>query len=235
MKFILLIFAFIGFSLQAETSILFIGNSYTAQIRNTFKALTKHEKQAVYLGFSTPGGCTLAKHLKNPKTLELIKSRKWSYVILQEQSQTPAHPLLKKAFFSASKDLVKLIKAQDSTPIFYLTWGRRDGDTRNIKTSPDYLTMQNKLTESYTQIAKETESELAPVGIAWQALRESNPKSGLELYKKDGSHPAAAGAYLASLSIYCKVFKTSPEQVTFTAGLKAADIKSIKNAVQSSL
>ena len=119
MKILLLTSIFITSFLYAETSVLFIGNSYSAQIRKTFTQLIKHEKRPLHVEFKVSGGWTLTKHLQDTKTTELIKSRQWTYVVLQEQSQTPAYRYSQVSFFKSSKELAKLIKNQNATPLFY--------------------------------------------------------------------------------------------------------------------
>jgi hypothetical protein len=235
MKILWLASLFFASFLQAETSALFIGNSYSAQIRKTFTNLIKHEKRPLHVEFKVPGGWALTKHLKDPKTTELIKSRQWTYVVLQEQSQTPAYSNLRVNFFNASKELAKIIKRQKATPLFYMTWGRRDGDKQNIKVAPTYFAMQKLLTEAYTQAAKENKSALAPVGLTWQEVRKQAPELGKQLYKKDGSHPSEQGAYLASLIIYCKLLNLTPDKISYRANLSDAEINVIKDAAKKFL
>jgi hypothetical protein len=235
MKILLLTSIFITSFLHAETSALFIGNSYSSQIRKTFTQLIKHEKRPLHVEFKVPGGWTLTKHLQDPKTTELIKSRKWTYVVLQEQSQTPAYSNLRINFFKSSKELAKLIKKQNATPLFYMTWGRRDGDKQNIKTAPTYAKMQLLLSQAYTQISQESQSDLAPVGLTWQEVREQAPELGKQLYKNDGSHPSEKGAYLAALVIYCKILKLTPNQISYRASLTDAEVTLIKTSAKKFL
>ena len=235
MKIFFLLLTLLSTLSQAETSVLFIGNSYTGQIKKTLMQLNKHEGNKIHMEFVTPGGCTLKKHFENQKTLELLKSRPWTYVVLQEQSQTPAYKDLRPSFLKASKQLNKIISAQGSKTLFYLTWGRRDGDKQNLKIAPDYTTMQKMLTTAYTQAAKEANAELAPVGLAWQEVRKTAPELGQQLYKKDGSHPSAQGAYLASLVLYCKILDLKASELSFKASLSNAEIQVIKRATQHTL
>jgi len=46
------------------------------------------------------------------------------------------------------------------------------------------------------------------VGPAWMLVREKRPE--LELYISDGSHPSAAGSYLAACTFYATLFRASP-------------------------
>src|SRR5512147_2701785 len=77
----------------ACTSILFVGNSYTFanDLPKTLVRLAKSGEKRIETGMAASGGWTLADHADSAETLEQIKSSKWTYVVLQEQSQIPAH------------------------------------------------------------------------------------------------------------------------------------------------
>ena len=61
---------------QEKTRILFIGNSYTGQVRGTVTKLfqASPQKDSIELEFVSPGGKTLAFHLENSSTVEKIKN-----------------------------------------------------------------------------------------------------------------------------------------------------------------
>lgn len=192
-----------------DLKVLFIGNSYTGCVKGTINKLLKESpyKNSKF-EYINPGGRTLDKHWKNPKILEKIKKTKWDYVVLQDQSQTPGLPGLKKKFMTASAALCKLIKENGSKPVFYMTWGRRDGDSRNKAHYPDYKTMQKKLTDSYTESAKANGALMAPVGLVWSASRDALKDDYAVLYRKDGSHPSGQGAFLVACVFFRTLFKS---------------------------
>src|SRR5437899_560095 len=75
-----------------EINVLFIGNSltYGNDLPKMIAALAKAGKQpSMYHERETPGGCTFEKHWKDGKALTKIQSRKWDYVVLQDNSQGP--------------------------------------------------------------------------------------------------------------------------------------------------
>lgn len=208
--------------------VLFIGNSYTAQIRKTVTGLIKSSPHAqTQFTFITPGGKTLAFHLANKKTIQTIKDGKFDFVILQDQSQTPA--VFPKKFHQAALGLDKVIDQSGAQTVFYQTWGRRDGDKQNRKLYPTYEPMQKALSKSYSTTAKACKATLAPVGDTWSSLLKKNPKIGRELYRNDGSHPSAKGAYLAACVFYATLFKEDPRKLTFTGGLPEAEAKLIRD------
>jgi hypothetical protein len=200
---------------QPPQRILFIGNSYTAQIKDSFTyMLTNSSHKATTCEFITKGGATLKQHLANEKIKEQIRSGNWDIVVLQEQSQTPALSEESVKSFHTSVDIFsKLIRDAGAEPVLYMTWGRRDGDVKNKEVFPDYATMQQKLTEAYQSAAKRNKISLAPVGQVWALVRKHDKELGISLYKKDGSHPSAKGAYLVSCVFLHLLFQDALETI----------------------
>ena len=229
-----LLASFSGTSLLAEekTRILFIGNSYTGQIRTTLTKLIKAspEGSSTEIEFIAPGGKTLAYHLENPATTKAIREGNWDFVVLQDQSQTPA--VFPEKFESAARELDKLIDSSGASTVFYQTWGRRDGDKANIDRFPTYQSMQKALSETYRKVAKRCDAILAPVGDTWARVRNKNPELGRALYKGDGSHPSAKGAYLASCVFYLALFQESPADIDFQGELSDAEAAVIREALE---
>ena len=211
-----------------EKRILFIGNSYTGGMRAEFGKLIRSEKVKARAEYICPGGRTLLQHAKNPKVAEKIRSRKWDYVVLQEQSQTPAY--FRDRFRKGAEALNRVIGENGSKAAFYMTWGRRDGDKKNRSRAPDYETMQKLLTESYQAVGRKLGIRVAPVGRAWQEVRKKNRDLWKALYRKDGSHPSAKGAYLISLVFHCFLFERQPADVRYTGALKQEEARVVKEA-----
>jgi hypothetical protein len=219
-------------AVKEPRSALFIGNSYTAQSRGQIVNVAKALGVKAKLDFITPGGCTLQRHLGNKQTVGKIVSAKWDVVVLQEQSQVPSFPRhqLEKMMYPAARKLDELIKKAGARTVFFLTWGRRDGDKRNFK-DDTFEKMQKRLTEGYSAIAKELGADVAPAGPAWALVKKRE-----NLYKRDGSHPAAPGAYLNACVFAIIVFGKDPEGMKYTGGLPPADAlylqQTAKKAVQ---
>ncbi|MEO8589266.1 MAG: hypothetical protein ABI432_07865, partial [Flavobacteriales bacterium] len=117
-----------------QTSVLFIGNSYTAvnDLPNTFRQLALSLGDTVNLAMSAPGGYTFEDHAGYAPTLDAIASQPWDFVVLQEQSQLPAWFDVETTMAYATV-LSQLIEANDECtwPVFYMTWGRKNGDAGN--------------------------------------------------------------------------------------------------------
>ncbi|MEM1295895.1 MAG: DUF4886 domain-containing protein [Verrucomicrobiota bacterium] len=207
--------------------VLFVGNSYTGQIKNTVQRLVSASPNSdAKLEFINPGGRNLQQHLDNPDTVARIQEGGWDFVVLQDQSQTPA--VFPDQFASAAKALDKIIDDADAQTVFYLTWGRRDGDKRNLKLFPTYQKMQDALSDAYSKSARRADAKLAPVGEVWRAVREADEELGRALYKNDGSHPSAKGAYLAACVFYATLFDADPADVPYVGDLSKTEAELIR-------
>lgn len=208
--------------------ILFIGNSYTGGIRKAVIQLLKASPHAeTRLTFINPGGKTLAFHFQNKATIEKIQTGNFDFVVLQDQSQTPA--IFPDKFEEAAVALDKIIDQSGAQTVFYQTWGRRDGDKQNPKRFPDYSSMQKALSSNYASAARTCKATLAPVGDTWNAVRQKDPKLGLALYQRDGSHPSSKGGYLAACVFYATFFKEDPRKLTYNGGLPESEAKLIRD------
>ena len=214
--------------------ILFIGNSYTAGIRSMLESFVEASPhQETQLEFITPGGKNLLFHADQKKTIERIRDGKWDIVVLQDQSQTPA--VMPARFLEGARKLHEIIAKSGARTAYYQTWGRRDGDKRNMNLIPTYEKMQDALTASYTKAAERDKAILVPIGQAWRRVREQDPSLGKELYRDDGSHPSAKGAYLATICFYVCLFNADPEKVEYTGKLSVDVSKELRSAVTNTL
>ncbi|MBD2644828.1 SGNH/GDSL hydrolase family protein [Nostoc linckia] len=184
---------------QQAIRVLFIGNSYiyvndlpwlTQQLAESAKETRTLETEMVVVG-----GATLKSHWRSGKALRLLKTKRWDYVVLQEQSTLPiTNP---KEMYKYASLFDAEIKRVNSQTVFYLTWAKQN--------QPE---TQQILTDSYMTIAKELKAKVAPVGIAWQKVQEANPK--LNLYSSDQSHPSPIGSYVAASVFYTIFYEGSP-------------------------
>lgn len=189
-------------------SILFIGNSYTYSnggVDVMLKNIALAEGDTLETEAFTVGGAKFSDFCNNPETFERIKSRAWDYVVLQEQSQLPAFPpsQVETECYPFAKQLCDSIRANDSCTqiLFFMTWGRENGDQSNCANYEPLCTydgMQQRLRESYVQMADDNNAIVVPVGLAWKYVRDHYPE--INLYQSDGSHPSVEGTYLAALT-----------------------------------
>ncbi len=222
-----------------QVKVLFIGNSYTYVNNLPVLIADMATASGDQLVFSTsaPGGHTLEQHASNPATLSLIAQGGWDYVVLQEQSQRPAFPDAQVVadVYPYARKLDSLVKAADSCTktVFYMTWGRKNGDQMNCAFFPPlctYLGMDSLLQLRYSIMADNNGAVLAPVAKVWRQVRAQHPS--LELYDADESHPSLKGSFAAAAAFYAIFFNKNPALNSYTAGLDASEALTIKNAAK---
>ncbi len=221
-----------------QANVLFVGNSYiytnnlpqmTANVANSAGYRMTWQSNA-------PGGCTFMQHCAN-QSMTMIRNGGWDFVVLQEQSQYPSFPQwqVEAEVFPYAARLVDSVYAANpcAEPMFYMTWGRRDGDAGNAGEFPvlgTYEGMDSMLYERYMQMAVDNDASVCPVGRVWRYLRTNHPS--IELYQSDGSHPSVAGTYAAACSFAVMFFDLDPLTVIYCpTSLSQQDAETIRQAV----
>lgn len=181
-----------------------------------------------------PGGYQLIDHSGDVTSQSKIMTGGWDYVVMQGQSQEPI--VANSQFTFGAGALYSLIKQYNTCAVTmpYMTWGRKNGDASNCPNFPEmctYKSMDSTLRVKYLQLASSHHSELAPVSVVWNYLRQNYP--GIELYQADESHPSAEGSYAAACCFYATLFKKDPALITFNFGLNASDASIIRNAAKT--
>lgn len=227
-KTYLLVLLVIGSFLKAQETkrVLFLGNSYTYfnNLPSLIDNLALSQGNDLIYDSNTPGGYTFQGHSTNNISLSKIRAQDWDFVVLQEQSQIPSFPPAQVASdcypYAAILNDSILSNNPCTEPLFYMTWGRKNGDASNCGFYPPLCTysgMQQRLSESYMELAQDNNASVAPVGVAWQAVRNLYPL--IELYNPDESHPSLEGSYLAACVFYSSMFRTTTVGNSYWAGL----------------
>jgi PKD repeat protein len=241
MKKIFLISLLAIFTVTAQTKrVLFIGNSYTGvnNLPNLTQQVAASAGNTLIADSNTPGGYTFQGHSTNTTTLQKIQLGNWDFVVLQEQSQIPSFPIdyVTTNCYPFATQLNNTILQYNpcAETVFYMTWGRQNGDSQNCATNPpvcSYEGMDDLLRARYTEMANTNQAILSPVGAVWRYLRTNYPT--LNLYSGDGSHPSIEGSYAAACTFNTILFRNNPELITFNSTLSVSDATIIKNAVKS--
>jgi PKD repeat protein len=234
----------ISISINAQQkNVLFIGNSYTGV--NDLPSLVKNVAlslgDTIFTDSNTPGGYTFNLHSTNATTLSKIAQGTWDYVILQAQSQEPSFPPSQVASqtYPYAASLVNAIRQANSCtePVFYMTWGRKNGDAANCASYAPLCTyegMQQRLRESYMEMSLDNSATTSPVGVAWKNFRDAYPT--VELYTGDESHPSIYGSYLAACVFYATLYQKSPIGATYIpSGINASDALNIQTIASNTV
>ncbi|MBC7864382.1 MAG: SGNH/GDSL hydrolase family protein [Bacteroidia bacterium] len=238
MKKLLLFFAIAAgnfCSAQKTVRVLFIGNSYTYvnNLPQLIADLALSKGDRLIFDQHTPGGYTLKKHSADVITLKKIAAGIWDFVILQCQSQEASIDSAQVAtnVLPYAHKLDSLIHAADPCveTVFYMTWGRKNGDPSACSTySPvcTYAGMQERLCKSYLLMGQLNNATVAPVGSIWREIKNSNP--AYDLYESDGSHPSIWGSYIAACTFYEILFQKTSLGATYYSTIPKEDAQFIQ-------
>lgn len=189
----------------------------------------------IYHESNTPGGYTFQGHSTNATSLAKIASRDWDFVVLQEQSQIPSFPPSQVASdcYPYAAILVDSIRSNDACtePVFFMTWGRKDGDQSNCQFYPPLCTFEGmnfRLRQSYLEMGANNGGTVAPCGAAWHAMSVADNFFWNGLYSGDGSHPSAWGTYLNACVFYATIFRQSPVGITYYSSIGQADAETLQ-------
>jgi len=197
--------------------VLFIGNSYNFDIPKAFEKIAKDKGKKITVDQVTRGGWTLKKHANSAKVLEKIQQGTYDIVVLQEQSLIPSFPEAQRASMmdAPAKKLVKLIKQSGATPVFFQTWGRRDGDKQNSAVFPNdtFAAMQKRLTLGYANTAEHVGgAHIIPVGEILGKVMLKQKQAALNFYQNDGSHPSKVGVTFGASIIYSSLYNEPSDE-----------------------
>ena len=181
--------------------ILFIGNSltYSNNLPATVAAIAALEGRRIEVAMVAEPNRALIDHLNGESNaLEVLRSRKWDVVVLQQGPTTT----------SVGRDSLVLwtrmfdphIRRAGATPALFMSWTPY---ARLERTDSAHL--------SFANAATAVNGTFLPVGDAWRIALELD--ANLDLYSNDGFHPSELGSYLSALVIYGKLFGTDPRKL----------------------
>lgn len=218
-------------NIMAQTkSMLWLGNSYVAvnNLPDLLYQLALSGGDTIQYDAYTPGGYTLQLHWDDAFTQSKITQQDWDYVIIQAQSQEPSLDSFYVSYnvypYAAALDSVIHVNDTCTQTVFYMTWGRKNGDAQNCASYPAVCTyegMQDQLTHRYLHMAHDNGAMVSPCGEAWRTVIASNPS--FDLYSADESHPSLYGSYLNACVFYASIYRRSPYGLPYYAGLPIAD------------
>lgn len=169
--------------------VLFIGNSLTQS--NTLPEMVaelarQDDIKIIYKDMSI-GGTSLEDHWNDGKIQTEIANDKYDFVVVQ---QGPSSLATSRAnLIEYVKKIKERCDQNNSSLCVYMVW-------------PDKarLAFLDDVIYSYTQAAIQTQSLLAPAGLAWKHAWARD--ASLPLYSQDDFHPSVMGSVLAALTIY---------------------------------
>jgi len=203
--------------------VLFVGNSFTFynNMPEMLKVLAashaggpRFETQMV-----VAPGATLRQLWDRGEARSEIKSSRWDFVVLQEQTSLGSVFLVNgipritsvDGFHQAVRLFAPEIKRSGAKTILLLTPSHRDAPEEQVA-----------LNYAYFEIAREVDASVAPVGIAWQKARVGSQG---ELWWWDGIHPSNRGSYLSACVLYASLTGESPVGLTRRIAVPAVNVE----------
>ncbi|MBL8524522.1 MAG: hypothetical protein JNN20_12595 [Betaproteobacteria bacterium] len=184
----------------AEIGVLLMGNSHTSF--NNLPGMVAAMIQAARPGktvaaVEAPGWMFLDERIADSASLALIRSRRWSAVVLQAQKYSASG--LYDYSTAEANDWIKLAREAGAMPVMFPEWPRRG------------VAETQRIYDLHVSIARKTPACVAPIGQAWDLSVARNP--GIVLHAGDGNHAVAAGSFLAALVIAHTITGTSPDDL----------------------
>lgn len=130
-------------------------------------------------------------------------------VILQDNSQGPVHPELKKFFRKYAAIHSKDIRETGAEPLFLATWAYHG--------RPE---MTAQLMDATTEVANENRAMTIPAGLAFARALKGRPD--LVMTQPDNRHPTMLGTYLEGAVMFAALTHMSPEGSSFRGGCAMA-------------
>ena len=218
--------------------VLFLGNSFTYinDLPEIINEVANSMGDTLDYDSNTPGNYTFQEHSKNNESLSKIMEGNWDFVVLQG-SQLPSFPInqVEVEVFPYVHYLDSVINVYNicGETMFYMTWGKKNGDASNCIIWPPVCTyegMDDLIQDRYMMMAVSNKAVVSPVGAVWRYIREHYPS--IELYVEDEIHPSKAGSYAAACCFYAAIFRNDPSLIPYDYTLSPEVAGQIKTAVK---
>lgn len=159
----------------------------------------------------------IGRYSFNPdNTIKFEKpERLFDVAVMMDCSQCPINPDLKDIFTDYAKRDADIARKHGTEPVFFMSWAYQD--------KPE---MTAQLAEAYTKAGNDNRALVVPAGLAFAKSVAARPD--ISLYIADKRHPTLAGSYLAAATMYGALFKASPVESRYTAGLDPATARFLR-------
>lgn len=184
------LFLCFAFNIEGQSNteihnILFIGNNYTTT--NNLPALIK--TKAKYSGYKIETevvaipNYSIANHWKKGEIQKLIKSKKYTIVIIQQGPSSL--PKSKSILIEYGKKINEICQENNTLLAYFMVWPSLD----------NYDTFDNVI-KNYELAAKTNNAILLPVGKVWKEYFDTSKK--YDYYSSDNFHPSIKGSKVAA-------------------------------------
>ena len=219
-----------------EKRLLIIGNSYTFcnDLPALIQAIADADRQPLHVDSYTAGAMSLRGFLTSPqhsKGLAMLQKGNYDYVLLQDQSQTPAYK--PDETLDSVQRWSDLARKHGAKPVLFMTWAHAEQTEGKVRLQ---TSMHEDTARTYCKAGIASKAKVAPAGEAWRRWYAKHPNA--PLHTDDMSHPTPEGTYLAACVIYSTItgksataipvrMKNSPVRIPAT---KARELQKIAAA-----
>jgi len=207
---------------RRTVSILFLGASYIyfnhmprmlVEIASSDLANdTKIEVQKY-----TRGGVNLDQLWKLEAARMPLLSRRWDYVVLQQQSFWALSSSMVQETVDVTDRMQPYFQKAGARPVIMVSWARQPGShwytDERTRFTGSAAYMQQQFDTKSLELADHLGGVAVPVGDFWAFALQVDP--ALPLYGPDGSHPSIAGSYLTALVFYRFLVRGSPAHTNY--------------------
>lgn len=205
----------VGVAMGASTtSVLFVGNSLTSKnnLPLHLKTLAQAAGRPMSVFSSLKPSSTLCDHVMLYDTLKKIRSRKYSVVVLQDQSSYLARGLgfAQSSVWPCAKVLAEAARNSSARVILYETMAYTSGFGSELSS---YELMQEEIITQYEALRSYLDCETAHVGTAFALAKTQlaiGGFTGLYAAAWDVKHPSQRGTFLAASTLYATIYRKSP-------------------------
>jgi len=206
---------------DGQTTVLFIGSSYTAfnNVPDRFRDLSQKAGHRVFVRYHLALGQPLSYFAQSSAAADALRDLEWDFVILQGGAQSAAYPQLGgTSDYLALKELRR--KATEGSPgtrvVYMMPWAFEDGMTWVEGRDETYEEMQLDIREQTLEWSQDLDLILSPVGMAWYRVLTAWPHGDHFLHDTDYNHASKAGAYLMAATIFSTLWVEDPTDVGYS-------------------
>ena len=214
--------------------ILMIGNSYTNDSKDELNNLLVASGIQYHLQAHNPNGVNFHNHSTSETVKNLLNSREWDVVVLQDQSAAPASaahwyrnwPHLVTEYSQSAKSMAELVYATNpetrivwfSTPAYYTGSQYYPGIYDDMDDMREHTSFSyNWYKDNYSN----ANSQVAETGKAFILSYGEDPNRAL--HRADLSHHTSTGQYLIACVLFDTITKRSSKDLIDDSSVTQSD------------
>jgi hypothetical protein len=155
-----------------------------------------------------------------PTIQALLEEANWDVVVANDHTQSPARPEKKEESETALKNYyIPLFLKSQATMVVFVQTPAYKAPVNNAADLGTFDEFTEKIWHGYQAYAKlvrqqgsdhALDAKVAPVGLAFQAIKQQDDALWVKLYARDDFHPSPHGTLLEASVVYCTIVGEVP-------------------------